>query len=238
MLQSGDISATHYYIEDAATISSRNNANNLCTNELPLSFGVFGRSPAAEFPFTASQSFPIAGQSNYTSFNSQPLIQQRENVLTTSGLQENNPCDYTICIGSKDVDTLIPVCNQSDSFNNLSVADVAPGMMLNCASTWQDQPVAASICISAASASSMHEDGFDGIFPASVSSQGLSANSRVHTSNVPLQFSPIGDVCSTMGLVPGLAINSGYGSSQITETVSVPVVTDTIRRSAGSSISK
>ena len=238
MLQSGDISATHYYIEGAATISSRNNANSLCANELPLPFGAFGRSPAAEFPFAASQSFPIASQSNYTSFNSKPLIKQRENVLTTSGLQENNPYDYTICIGSKDVDTLIPACNQSDSFNNLSVADVAPGMMFSCAPPWQDQPVAASICISATSASSAHEDGFNAIFPASDSSQGLSANSRVHTSNIPLQFSPIGDVCSTMGLVPGLAINSGYGSSQITEAVSIPVVTNTIRRAAGSSISK
>jgi hypothetical protein len=212
------------HTEGNASSSSHNKAflaDNPVPGELPLRFVACGRNPSTKFPSAALQCDPLTGHGDHALLQPHYTFQHEHNIEVASYLPGNIGYDSAISIESKDVDTLIPFCNQSD-FNSLGVADATPGMISSYAPPWHSQVEAGSY------SSSLALDGVNAVFPALAG----------HIPNAVAQFSPSVEVHSSLGLVPRLALDSAYRSSQFIETPSVSGHTNLIRRTAGGSTSK
>ena len=212
------------HAEGNASSSSQNKAfvaDNLVPGELPLPFVACGSTPSTKIPSAALQSDPLTGHGDDAPLQPHYTFQHEHNIEVTSYLPGNIGYGSGISIGSKDVDTLIPFYSQSD-FNSLAVADASPGMMSSYAPPWHSQVEAGSCSSSLALAE------VDAVSPALAG----------HIPNAVAQFSPLVGVPSVLGLVPGLALDSAYRSSQFIETPSVSGHTNLIHHTVGSSTSK
>lgn len=182
----------------------------LVANHEARPFGLFTSHQSYYYPTATFQTGLTTDHDDYALLGFHPASGHGGDVLESSYLQVNNVSQFSRHIGSENVDTQSPFSTHSKDFG------------------WQDQSGVAGFNSDLSSEMLTHEDRVNTVFPPP---QG-------HISNSPLQPSLLVDVYPMMGQVPEPPFNWEQGSGQFIETTPVPVVTNSIRHTIRSSISK